>query len=246
MKLNNRKLNKEILEPDRNTKIWRYLSLAKFIDMLKRQSLFFRRLDLFSDRLEGTIPKGIDVRVWEESDNCIRQINYDENFIKSYCSYTLANCWSKNNSESWALWKIYTGGIDTGVAIETTYYQLKEALKKNKQEILLGNVQYTDAVRDIKKYHIAFTKTLPYKFESEVRAIILDQYSRKFIDGRPSYIPSHASGLYVKVPLKNIINQITVSPISPKWYIDLIKDVMKKYGFNFPLVESLIKEEISF
>ena len=38
-----------------STIIWRYLDLAKFLDLLENQFLFFCRADKFSDPLEGSL-----------------------------------------------------------------------------------------------------------------------------------------------------------------------------------------------
>lgn len=45
------------LDPD--TRLWRYMDLAKFISMLKTRSLFFTRQDVFEDKWEGHLPNDL-------------------------------------------------------------------------------------------------------------------------------------------------------------------------------------------
>lgn len=44
---------------DENIKIWRYLSFAKYVSLLDRKTLFFRRVDRLEDKFEATLPKHI-------------------------------------------------------------------------------------------------------------------------------------------------------------------------------------------
>ena len=43
----------ELLPPD-DTTVWRYLSLAKLLAMLKTKSIYFSRTDFFDDPFEGS------------------------------------------------------------------------------------------------------------------------------------------------------------------------------------------------
>lgn len=43
--------------PDPDTRIWRYVDLTKFLDMLSRRKLYFARLDRLGDPFEGAIPR---------------------------------------------------------------------------------------------------------------------------------------------------------------------------------------------
>jgi hypothetical protein len=39
--------------PESNSRIWRYMNLAKFIDLFSKRALFFARADKFIDPYEG-------------------------------------------------------------------------------------------------------------------------------------------------------------------------------------------------
>jgi len=42
-------------KPEDPMKVWRYIDLAKFVSMLETQSIYFSRMDLFSDPFEGAM-----------------------------------------------------------------------------------------------------------------------------------------------------------------------------------------------
>jgi hypothetical protein len=44
--------------PDRTDRpVWHYMTLAKFIELLDEEALFFCRLDRLGDEYEGTLPR---------------------------------------------------------------------------------------------------------------------------------------------------------------------------------------------
>ena len=53
--------------PHKQKKIWRYMSIEKFIAMLKKNSLYFPNLSLFSDKKEGTLTEKSKEEVYKTS-----------------------------------------------------------------------------------------------------------------------------------------------------------------------------------
>jgi hypothetical protein len=45
------------------TRIWRYLTFAKYIDLVEREEIFFARADRLGDPFEGTLSKA-NVAIW--------------------------------------------------------------------------------------------------------------------------------------------------------------------------------------
>lgn len=69
-------------------RLWRYMSLLKFVDLLQRSCLWFTRLDRFQDPYEGFLPE-IITRLANGKDRTeFSQFQYD-NWRKAAC----ANCW---------------------------------------------------------------------------------------------------------------------------------------------------------
>jgi hypothetical protein len=50
-------------EPPNDAKVWRYMDLPKFIDLLNTKQLHFTRAALFDDRFEGSYPQRNAVHV---------------------------------------------------------------------------------------------------------------------------------------------------------------------------------------
>ncbi|HEU5052804.1 MAG TPA: hypothetical protein VFT78_06815 [Hanamia sp.] len=49
-------------------------------------------------------------------------------------------------------------------------------------------------------------------------------------------------GIEVQVVLNELIENVFVSPNSPKWLTDLLKDVTLKFGYNFPVINSSLSD----
>jgi hypothetical protein len=50
---------KQIGELDPNTVIWRYLSMSKFVSLIRTSALWFSKLQIFEDVFEGTTPEPV-------------------------------------------------------------------------------------------------------------------------------------------------------------------------------------------
>lgn len=45
-------------------------------------------------------------------------------------------------------------------------------------------------------------------------------------------------GKYLKVNIKELIDEIIISPYSPNWYYELVQDIVKKYGLEIKIKKS--------
>ena len=249
MILNQEKLYQNVIEPDRDSLIWRYMSFEKFVNLISNQALFFSRLDRFPDQLEGVLPINNKMRIIDEIKNislanlnhAVSYANREEIIINTYRSYTLANCWTKNDAESMALWKIYLDGTRFGIAIQTQYDKLKNALATSENDVLIGEVQYCDELCSLQQQTISLRKTIPYKFENEVRAVIFNQYTS---EGPRKGHPKYEYGVEVKIEIEKLIDKVYLPPLCQKWYEQTIENLIKKYDFKFTLVKSAIAENL--
>ncbi|RJW22732.1 DUF2971 domain-containing protein [Lachnospiraceae bacterium TM07-2AC] len=207
--------------------IIRYMSLSKFMSLLTFKELFFTNVKVFEDAHEGEIPASF-FKGWNE--------NFEEGYknIQSHINpvrNVYANCWNKfNGQESYALWKIYTDE-DSGVAIKTTVGKLKKAL--NNKKIKVYEMKYIDSFEN-KNISVRFPKfefhevlsplrevykIKPYSYEEEIRALFLE-------------ISDEEPGKMVEIDLNELIETVYVSPFAKKWFSDLIRETIKKYGLN--------------
>ena len=238
--------------PDLEDKLWRYMDLAKFISMLSTSTLYFAPADAFADPFEGA--KGIleTEDKWndyyldffryaiktapgiskEESSGEKLEITAKrllgemaQNGLHARKT-TCISCWHCNEFESEAMWKLYSVNVNNAVAIETTYHRLYQALGEDPY-VDIGKVQYIDYRKQYSGVggSAFWYKRKSFEHEREVRALIRNHKN----DGK---------GVSVPVNLDILIDKIYVSPYAPEWFSDVVRDVVKKYGIDKPVVYS--------
>ncbi|MDL1985064.1 MAG: hypothetical protein LWX54_12915 [Deltaproteobacteria bacterium] len=117
-------MDHHIIYHDQNndTPIWRYMDMSKFAFLVCQKKLWFSRADLLGDDHEGSLPDST-VRYreskWPDKDMRDRF----ERGSKEGRKHVFVNCWTSQDPESLAMWKIYTPNA-TGVAIRSTVGRL--------------------------------------------------------------------------------------------------------------------------
>jgi len=240
-------------EPEESTEIARYMSIAKFLSLLKDQQVFFCRIDKVEDKFEGTMPRMSikHLTEWykylrssksffkEMTDEEIeKKVQEDIVFRNKLKSLNCINCWNEFEEESYALWKIYSN-INQGIMIKSSFKQIIKAFENAKEKIYCSRIEYIDYEKD----KINTSNTMPplvhkhkaYAYENEIRLIhevsnqnwIHDWSEEKF-----------ENGVKIKVDIKELINEIIISPFSPNWFVELIDDILEKYGIESKLTKS--------
>jgi len=125
---------------DDNIPIARYYSREKLEKLLEERSLWFSNAEKFSDSKERTIPEGFYSERFKPSQKEEYQKIADsrKKYIKAYIS-----CWTKFDSENYALWKIYDTK-SSGACLVTTVGKLRAELEKNRKDIITTEVEYVD------------------------------------------------------------------------------------------------------
>jgi hypothetical protein len=229
-------------KPHGNTVIWRYLGLDKFLDLLVSKELFFTNAAKMTDRYEGVIPKRNEKYIinqlqkagyGKEDAEIESQIRLHQ--TNSLRALTLLNCWTVNQHESYALWKIYLSGAKSGVAIKTTVSKLERAIKKGKdpfnENIYISKVNYTDFIKDEpeNRFNIITTKNKFYEYENELRLFIFN-YPKSEGGIKTPYDIS--IGRRVKVDINELIDEIYLSPFTGKWFDKTLIDTIEKFNSN--------------
>jgi hypothetical protein len=124
-----------------SNKMWRYMTLDKFINLLETQTLFFTPLASYAktDPFEGFQPKAcleqfikyknnsteltqvIASQLSDDSDIGFITQESDRKFKEMYLDTmkgTKVNCWHMNDHESEAMWKLYSEN-NKGICIST-------------------------------------------------------------------------------------------------------------------------------
>ncbi len=247
-----------VIYPDSNYKIVKYLDLTKFISLIHKKALFFCRLDKLEDHFEGTTSKATHEKRLELSkhrlplshkfkqmtpDEVILDIDEDIKAEKKLKALNCVSCWNKGDSESAALWKIYSD-FHKGIMITSSVSKMVDSFKKTNEKINLSEINYINYEKDLMPYgnimYPVIHKHSAYNFEDEVRLIHTVDFGAGLVyDWTKEEI---SGGKYIDVNLDILIDKIIISPYSPKWYLDIIQDLCYKYGLNIEVKNSILSK----
>lgn len=223
----------DIEKLDSGTPIARYFSVSKLTKLLRDESLYFCNSKRFQDNHERTLPDNIYWRYREAKRIAGKISDYQKQIYEAYIS-----CWTKFDSENYALWKTYDK-YSNGVCLVTTVGGLKAQLPKN---VLIGPVTYIPVSGEPPKINIPmvhtsqssnyiateFFKIYPYKYENEIRAVFYDR--------------QYSLGESLPVNLKELITEVYISPFSNEERKEKTKNLlMRKFDINI-IKESFINE----
>ncbi|MCO4099165.1 MAG: hypothetical protein HEQ38_07120 [Gemmatimonas sp.] len=228
---------------DPTVKIWRYLTLAKFVSLLERRALFFCRSDKLGDPFEGSVPIAnalIRKEFGKElglPEAAAQSLNDGlSRFSAQFRKFVAVNCWHMGEYESAAMWAIY-GQIGEAVAVQTTYAKLAAAISDAEETVYIGCVQYLDYTRHPIREGNMFTpfvcKRLSFQHEHELRAVIVRTPEVK--EGEKYDPPEYwdretiAEGISVPVRLDTLVERVYVSPTSPDWFADVVATVAERF-----------------
>jgi len=213
--------------PDTCT-IWKYMSFAKFVWLLARESLYFSRLDQYDDWWEGLLRRDRNV----EGKKYIRYNKY-------------INCWHMNDSESDAMWKLYGNPAGETVAIQTNVGRLTKSLEKCPIDVYIGRIKYEEKnIPEGNLYIPVLYKRKAFQHENELRLCISsprndnppdftqfkEALARFGIDNKSDLDILKEIGdksIPVRVDLKQLIDEVIICPNSRDSLIDSVEYVME-------------------
>ena len=221
--------------PTQTIKLWRYMDFTKFVSLLDSSSLFFCRADLVRDPFEGSYSQAntlLRPHIYKNitQDQLFHMLEQQTHFSKWIREWTYISCWHANEFESAAMWDIYAR-TDEAVAIETTYGKLAGALPGN---AYLGMVRYIDYrtqwLPEGNTFYPFIHKRISFEHEREVRAVIqeLPTEQNQIAVGKTNDKFGHS----VPIVLDSVIDTVHVSPTSPSWLMELVSNVLAKYGLH--------------
>ena len=226
---------------NKNLKMWRYISLPKFLSLLETSSLYFTRADKFSDPFEGTIPKTNEdslSKYFTEFENSTEMQEQLLNLFRLNRKITLINCWYLSEYESDAMWQLYS---TNGIAIQTNVEKFINTISASNEKILLGKVKYLDYDNEGFLYLNALSnflyKRISFEHEKEIRAVIWNTGEAQSEDEEIiTEVIEH--GRNVRIDINELIENIYVSPTAPTWFHSLIVSLVKRYNINKPVIHS--------
>lgn len=247
------------LLPSADTWVWRYLSLAKFLDILHSSSLYLARVDCLEDSFEGTF-----------SDGSLAEFAVEwgtpypdglELLSRWVPCVSYVSCWCASSDESAALWSIYGGA--GGLAIQSTVGGLQRAFpsvldSKNDHIVnqAVRSVQYID-YRTQHPYLNDLMGPICYKrrafaFERELRVIRQEIPSATAKD-RPGGMAIKLGpaperfGIRLPIIMSDVITGVYVAPGSPDWIHEGVRKLMDRFGLEaVPCHQSSLDELPAF
>ena len=222
-------------------KLYRYISLNIFEDMLKTSSLYFvNPLTAWKDPKEGALYQAMKMPAGQEK---IIQIMQENNFpcaciqawvntLKGEIYGLRCQCWCKN-SDSKSMWEHYSSN-NQGLRIGTIKSRLTSLYyhesKVESISIDYGAKSIIDEISQVfdGKNHIFYlprafrTKEGRYSFEEEVRMYVLTNDQDK--DSR------------IRVPIDNLsafLTDVIVHPKADNEYVSAVRDLCAKYNIKF-------------
>ncbi len=206
----NTEISDPFVEPSDSDTLWRYMSFAKFMDLLKN-GLFFAKASLFNDPAEGQIPQKNVKEILAIGEKINKEYNpkwkgdtvhgstppFHSGIDTAGASrQTLCSCWYLQPNQSVSMWDRYG---NEGVAIKTTVERVKEGVNGYRKIFRIGKIKYIDYDNTVDfglnirwenrqprydhnfDYKRFLHKQKEYEDENEVRLIMLNEYYSKIL-----------------------------------------------------------------
>jgi hypothetical protein len=197
--------------PPDDSSIWRYMDLPKFLLLLDHKALYFPLLSELADRWEAVLDHAMRNYITGHFLPAASGGVVDS--LRDFVSRGVVNCWYLGETESVAMWTLYTG-TPYGIAIKSTVGRLKTAMRAYNRYIYLGRVKYVDheaistslapAVESLNAFRTVLQERLCYKHECELRAFTVF----------PTNEPAPTHGVKIPVGLRDLIDSVTLDPPS--------------------------------
>lgn len=249
----------ELQEPPDETKLWRYMDLGKYLDLLSTATLAMPKAAMMRDPYEGEVGnynRALASSVAAGSDDALFSELYEglERHRRLYRDFTFLSCWHAAEHESAGMWSQYADE-DKGVAVVSTWGQLKASLATD-ADLFGGQVQYFDydvtLISDDFGLPIYCSKRVSFEHEREVRLLVQDEEGLIARHGRPAknrreaadrqhplFRNSEAEGaIRVPIGLATLVDEVRVSPAAKPWFVRAVQNVTLKYGEDWDVAQS--------
>ena len=225
----------------------RYMSYAKFADLLRRSSLHFSPLSSLSDTYEGTLPHTYVLKPrtaslaypWLTDDKRQEFVEFVEKHRPRPRECTMISSWCLSEFESISMWDRYAD--KEGLAIMSDISSLKASFIGH-DDVFIGKVYYIDYNSDffvpdagaVRNVMVPFLhKRREFSEEKEIRAVALDDLPSHYTE-RLSYQP---------VDLQVLIHKVVINPDADEWFSRLIDSDLERNGIDAPVERSQMSRE---
>lgn len=224
--------------------IWKYMTFEKFLLLILRKELYFKRADGYVEYFEGHVTSGekqnlVDVFKRQSVAKPKSEVNRVFKALKKYCESTYIDCWHNNESESYAMWKIF-GEAKNCIALKTTVDKLRATYDKVNDKIKVTPylVDYYDNENSnnypYSSKYIFIRKPFYFVYENEIRGLIQLKIS--------SFNDEFPNDIRIPIVLKDLIESVWLSPFSDHWFEELVRDLLNKLEIDLKVNISKIKQ----
>ena len=248
---------------DPEEKIWRYMLLSRFEQLIESRTLWLARADTFDDVLEGSMSlpnlevrkqryKTTDFRLfdrkfsYEEFDEAIQQSN------RSIIEQSYISCWQMNTTESEVMWSRY-GRVQPGIAvkteqpsiaIETTASRLRQSFNEKLVDTLyIGVVKYidrdTEAVEENGLTRF-FVKSEVYQQDRELRVLL--SHTPRNVNGSYKKPENNPKGHAAPVDVSVLIRRIILHPKCTPETEATVRHLISAAGLDIPVDHSRLDD----
>jgi hypothetical protein len=241
----------DLLDRSHDAAIWRYMDLPKFLSFLDKRGLFLCRIDSLGDPFEGSAP--VSLVNWRSTHPARGLRADDAELIRTRRRNTIVSCWHMNESESVAMWKLYSL-TNFGVAIRSTITRLGNCLPKydgedveNEQysadpkvlSLRIGAVRYIvfSTAADLPPHarDLHYYKQASFQHEQELRVVAC---AYPYRDEMTDHTVFPNRGDLVPVALSILLEAVYVAPQAPSWYFELVSAALERSSLSVPVHQS--------
>jgi hypothetical protein len=209
------------------------MDLPKLLDLLHFKSLYLRRADGFSDRLEGALFPALRESLDKAHAKGLTTHDADHFYRRARIG-TYVSCWTIGAKDSMALWQLY-GGVKHSIALTTTVDRLISAALSWNRIVHFYRVKYVNHTR-MQNYVIGrYSDVLQFKHEAyrhekELRIVVAEQGLNW---------ESNPISLRLSLPnLDTIVRSVVVAPESGREFYEAVKRLCSKYDLHSPVRRS--------
>ena len=157
-----------------------------------------------------------------------------ENRLDSINNSLLLNCWHANDSESDAMWGLYSDWV-YGIAIMSTPNRIRQAFSENNVTLYVTPIEYHDLHTSDKVFD-----SLPVAYKH--KAFEHEKEYRIYLSGYP--LPIENNGVSLSVKAETLIEKIVLSPGCPPWFRDTIDWAVKSAKLNILIEDSIFNKSL--
>lgn len=235
---------------DPDAAVWRYLDFAKFVWLLDQRRLSMPHCRLMEDPFEGSTPLAQLERMEaaaaaapaSERAAAKRRIERLRALARDFRRGYFVSGWHMNDVESEAMWKLFSAS-NNAVALRSTFARLRRALPPY---VGVGVVRYidyrTEPLPELDLFQWIMHKRKSFAHEREVRAVA-SLHTPDERGGAEIRANADAAGYYPEIDVPALVESVHVHPLAEPWFVDLVRRLVARFGFEIPVHRSELAEK---